>query len=128
LMMAEFARRKIERGHRWGRIINISTDAAATFPSEISYGASKHAMESYSRSAAVELGPYGITVNIASLGPIQTGWIAPDFERSIAAGTPLRRVGHPDDVADVLVFLASQQARWLTGQLIYIGGGWRMPQ
>jgi 3-oxoacyl-[acyl-carrier protein] reductase len=128
LMMAEFARRKIERGDRWGRIINISTDAAATFPSEISYGASKHAMESYSRSAAVELGPYGITVNIASLGPIQTGWIAPDFERSIAAGTPLRRVGHPDDVADVLVFLASQQARWLTGQLIYVGGGWRMPQ
>ncbi|MCL4506848.1 MAG: SDR family oxidoreductase [Chloroflexi bacterium] len=127
LLMAEFARRKIERGERWGRIINISTDAAATFPTEVSYGASKHALESYSRSAAAELGPYGITVNIAALGPIQTGWISSALEQDIAAKTPLRRVGRPDDVADVLVFLASEQARWITGQLIYIGGGWRMP-
>ncbi len=127
LLMAEFARRKIERGDRWGRIINISTDAAAAFPTEVSYGASKHALESYSRSAAIELGPYGITVNIASLGPIQTGWITPAFEQEIAAKTPLRRVGRPDDVADVLVFLASEQARWVTGQMIYVGGGWRMP-
>ena len=128
LMMAEYARRKIERGEKWGRIINISTDGASCFPSEISYGASKHAMESYSRSAAVELGPYGITVNIASLGPIQTGWITPEMEKDIAARIPLRRVGRPEDVADVLVFLASEQARWITGQLIYIGGGWTMPQ
>jgi 3-oxoacyl-[acyl-carrier protein] reductase len=128
LLMAEFARRKIERGDRWGRIINISTDGASKFPSEVSYGASKHAMESYSRSAAAEMGPYGITVNIASLGPIQTGWISPEMERNIAAGTPLRRVGQPQDVADVLVFLASEQARWITGQLIYVGGGWTMPQ
>lgn len=107
--------------------MNISTDGASAFPTEVSYGASKHAMESYSRSAAIELGPYGITVNIASLGPIQTGWIAPQLEQNIAAKTPLRRVGRPDDVADVLVFLASDQARWITGQLIYIGGGWTMP-
>ena len=128
LMMAEFARRKIERNDSWGRIINISTDGASAFPSEVSYGASKHAMESYSRSAAIELGTYGITVNIASLGPIQTGWIAPQLEQTIAASIPLRRVGRPDDVADVLVFLASEQARWVTGQLIYIGGGWTMSQ
>jgi 3-oxoacyl-[acyl-carrier protein] reductase len=128
LLMAEFARRKIERGDRWGRIINISTDGASSFPSEVSYGASKHALESYSRSAAAEMGPYGITVNIASLGPIQTGWITPEMERTIAARTPLRRVGQPQDIADVLVFLASEQARWVTGQLIYIGGGWTMPQ
>jgi 3-oxoacyl-[acyl-carrier protein] reductase len=127
LMMAEFARRKIERGEKWGRIINISTDGASAFPTEISYGASKHAMESYSRSAAIELGPYGITVNIASLGPIQTGWITPQLEQNIAAKTPLRRIGQPTDVADVLVFLASEQARWVTGQLIYVGGGWTMP-
>jgi 3-oxoacyl-[acyl-carrier protein] reductase len=127
LMMAEFARRTIERGQAWGRIINISTDGASAFPSEISYGASKHAMESYSRSAAIEMGPYGITVNIVSLGPIQTGWITPAMERDIAAVTPLRRVGQPDDVADVLVFLASQQARWISGQLIYVGGGKTMP-
>lgn len=123
LMMAEFARRHIERGVSWGRIINVSTDGASGFLSEVSYGASKHALESYSRAAASELGQYGITVNIVSLGPIQTGWISPEMETQIALEIPLGRVGHPEDVADVILFLASEQARWLTGQLLYVGGG-----
>lgn len=127
LMMAEFARRLVERGARWGRIINVSTDGASGFNSEVSYGASKHALESYSRAAASELGQYDITVNIVSLGPIQTGWISPELEKREAAVTPLRRVGQPADVADVIVFLASEQARWLTGQLLYVGGGHVMP-
>lgn len=126
LMMAEFARRHVERGGRWGRIINVSTDGASGFPGEVSYGAGKHALESYSRAAACELGEYGVTVNIVSLGPIQTGWIAPKHEQEIASRTPLGRVGAPKDVADVIVFLASEQARWLTGQLLYVGGGWQM--
>ena len=127
LMMAEFARRHVERGASRGRIINVSTDGASGFSSEVSYGASKHALESYSRAAASELGPFGIAVNVVSLGPIQTGWITPAMDEDIARRTPLRRVGQPADVADVIVFLASQQARWLTGQLIYVGGGWQMP-
>ena len=127
LMMAEYARRHVERGARWGRIVNVSTDGAPGFSTEVSYGASKHALESYSRAAAKELGGYGITVNVVSLGPIQTGWITPELERSIAAKAPLGRVGQPGDVSDVMVFLASEQARWLTGQLIYVGGGWQMP-
>jgi len=61
-------------------------------------------------------------------GPIQTGYITPKQAGDIAAGTPLGRVGEPEDIADVVVFLASCQARWLTGQLLYAGGGWRMPQ
>jgi len=126
LMMAEFARRHVARGATWGRIINISTDGADSFAGEISYGASKAALESYSRSAAVELGRYGITVNIVAPGPIQTGWIPADFEPQIAANTPLGRVGRPDDVADVVVFLASEQARWVTGQRIWVGGGHRV--
>jgi 3-oxoacyl-[acyl-carrier protein] reductase len=124
--MAEFGRRHIEAGRTWGRIINISTDGAHCFPSEISYGASKLATESYSRSAAVELGQYGITVNILSPGPIQTGWITPAIEDAAVRDTPLGRIGQPEDVADVAVFLASDQARWVTGQLIYVGGGHRM--
>ena len=52
----------------------------------------------------------------------------PDQEISIASGIPLGRVGKPEDVADVIVFLASEQAHWLTGQLLYVGGGWRMGQ
>ena len=127
LMMAEFARRHVARGARWGRIINVSTDGASGFASEVSYGASKHALESYSRAAASELGQFGITVNVVSLGPIQTGWIPPESEREWGATIPLQRIGQPDDVADVIVFLASAQARWLTGQLLYVGGGHQMP-
>jgi len=126
LLMAEFANRHIAANRTWGRIINISTDGAHCFPSEISYGAGKLAIEGYSRSAAVELGQFGITVNIISPGPIQTGWITPVIEREAVANTPLGRIGQPQDIADVVVFLASKQARWITGQLIHVGGGHRM--
>jgi 3-oxoacyl-[acyl-carrier protein] reductase len=128
LMMSEYTRRYLKRGAKSGRIINLSTDAAHAHTANISYAASKHAIESYSRSAAAELGRYGITVNIVAPGPIQTGYITPEDEARIAAATPLRRVGRPDDVAEVIVFLASEQAHWLTGQLVYVGGGWRMHQ
>jgi len=119
LMMSEYTRRFLKRNAETGRIINLSTDAAHAHECNVSYAASKHAIESYSRSAAVELGKYGITVNIVSPGPIQTGYLTPEEETHIAANTPLRRIGSPEDVADVIVFLASEQARWLTGQLIY---------
>ena len=128
LMMSEFLRRYLKRGAEWGRIINLSTDAAHAHVANVSYAASKHAIESYSRSAAVELGKYGITVNIVAPGPVQTGYITPEAETELAAGTPLGRIGEPEDVADVILFLASEQARWLTGQLLYVGGGWRMHQ
>jgi len=128
LMMAEYLTRYLAREARWGRIINLSTDAAHAHVANISYAASKHAIESYSRSAAAEMGKYGITVNIVAPGPIQTGYITPEAECEIAAGTPLGRVGEAEDVAEVIVFLASEQARWVTGQLLYVGGGWRMHQ
>jgi 3-oxoacyl-[acyl-carrier protein] reductase len=128
LLMAEYVRRYLERGAQVGRIINLSTDAAHAHAGNVSYAASKHAIESYSRSAAIELGQYGITVNVVAPGPIQTGYLTPEAVAQIEAETPLRRVGQPEDVAEVILFLASQQARWLTGQLLYVGGGWRMPQ
>ncbi len=127
LLMAEYARRFLQRGATWGRIVNVSTDGASAFPGEVSYGASKHAMESYSRAAAVELGPYGITVNVVAPGPVQTGYITPEMEEKLRSEIPLRRVGQPEDVADVIVFLASEQARWVTGQLLYVDGGSVMP-
>lgn len=126
LLMMEFARRHVSRSASWGRIVNISTDGAFKFPSEASYGASKFAMESYSRSAAAELAQYGITVNVVSPGPTQTGWITPEHEEIAVRETPLGRLGLPEDVADVIVFLASQQARWLTGQVLFAGGGHKM--
>jgi 3-oxoacyl-[acyl-carrier protein] reductase len=131
LMMLEFAKRHLQRGSgrsddRWGRIINISTDAARNFPSEAAYGASKYAMESYSRAAATELGQFGITINIVAPGPIQTGYLDEATAQRFGESMPLKRMGTPDDVADVVVFLASHQARWVTGQLINVGGGHQM--
>ena len=128
LMMSEYFQRYLKRNAQWGRIINLSTDAAHAHEVNVSYAASKHAIESYSRSAAIEMGKYGITVNIVAPGPTQTGYITPEQEVEWGASTPLRRIGRPEDVADVIVFLASEQARWLTGQLLYVGGGWRMHQ
>ena len=126
LLIAEYARRHIARGAKWGRIINVSTEGAPGYRDEVSYWASKNALESYSRSAAEELARFGVTVNIVSPGAIQTGWIPKEKEPQIAASIPLGRVGHPDDVADVIVFLASEQARWLTGQTTFVGGGGRV--
>jgi 3-oxoacyl-[acyl-carrier protein] reductase len=128
LMMSEYLQRYLKRNARWGRIVNVSTDAAHAHEVNVSYAASKHAIESYSRSAAAEMGKYGITVNIVAPGPTQTGYMTPEQEVEWGASAPLRRVGRPEDIADVIVFLASEQARWLTGQLLYVGGGWRMHQ
>jgi 3-oxoacyl-[acyl-carrier protein] reductase len=125
-MMTEFVHRRLARGLHGGRIINVSTDGSPGFVHEVSYGASRYATESFSRAAANELGKYGITVNIVSPGPIQTGYITPELEQKVIADIPLSRVGQPEDVADVIVFLASEQARWLTGQLLFVGGGHRM--
>lgn len=126
LLMAEFARRLVKRGGAWGRIINISTDGAAGHGWNVSYGASKSAGESYTRAAAAELGPYGITVNAVSPGAVQTGWLRRDEAESLAKGYPLRRIGTPQDIAGAVVFLASRQADWITGQVLHVGGGNRM--
>jgi 3-oxoacyl-[acyl-carrier protein] reductase len=123
ILMAEFARRHVGRRATWGRIVNISTAGSECFPSEASYGASKYALESYTRTAAQELGQFGITVNVLALGPVQTGWITPALEQALLPTLALGRIGTPDDVADVVVFLASEQARWVTGQKIYVDGG-----
>jgi 3-oxoacyl-[acyl-carrier protein] reductase len=123
LAIAEFAARHVQRNARWGRVVNVSTAGAERFPSEVTYGASKFAVESYTRSAASELGKFGITVNAVSLGPVQTGWITQELERELLSTIPIGRVGEPADVADVVLFLASEQARWITGQRIYVGGG-----
>lgn len=123
LLMAAYANHHIAAKKSWGRIINISTDGAYCFPSEVSYGAGKLALEGYSRSAAVELGQFGITVNVISPGPVQTGWITAAIEKEAVSRTPLGRIGRPKDIADVAVFLASRQAGWVTGQVIHAGGG-----
>ena len=126
ILTARFADRIIKRQTNWGRVINISADCAWGCPKEVSYRASKYAMESYSRSAAAELGPYGITVNVVSPGPVQSGYITPEMEQALVADIPTRRIGRPDDIANAVVFLASEQAGWITGQVLFVHGGHRM--
>jgi len=106
LMMREFLQRYLARKAQSGRIITLSTVLAHS--RNVSYAASKHALVSYSMSAAREMGRYGITVNVVCPGATQTGYISPEAESQIAIETPLRRVGTAEDVADVITFLASE--------------------
>ena len=92
-------------------------------PRSAEYCASKFALESFTGSAAAEVGKFGVTVTAVSLGPVQTGWIAAELEQAILPTIPLARIGTPEDIADVVLFLAPHQARWLTGQRIFVGGG-----
>lgn len=126
LMMAEFVKRYYKRNSHWGRIVNVGADCSDCCPSEISYRAGKYALESYTRSAAAELGPYGITVNAVLPGPVQSGYISPEAEAALIRDIPLRRIGQSNDLANAIVFFASEQASWITGQVIKVHGGHRM--
>jgi 3-oxoacyl-[acyl-carrier protein] reductase len=101
----------------------MSTDSAQTFSGEINYGASKAAIEAFTRSVAIEVGPLGIRVNTISPGPTQTGYISAEAEKELNERIPLKRIGTPEDIADVALFLASDQAQWVTGQVIKVSGG-----
>jgi len=124
LMMREYLDRYIARKAEWGRIISLTTALAHGW--NISYAASKRALVSYTLSAAQEMGKYGITANVVCPGATQTGYITPEEERRCVARTPLGRLGMSEDVADVIVLLASEKANWLTGQLLYASGGFSM--
>jgi 3-oxoacyl-[acyl-carrier protein] reductase len=120
LLIAEFARRHIERGATWGRIVGLTSAGARGFPEEVSYGAAKAAQESYTLSAAWELGRYGITANMVHPPVTDTGWVTAEVERAAAASSPLgdHAVAQPEDVARVIVLLASRLADRITGQVV----------
>jgi 3-oxoacyl-[acyl-carrier protein] reductase len=118
LLIAEFARRHIRRGASWGRIIGLTSGGQGGFPEEVSYGAAKAAQENYTMAAAQELGRYGVTANMIYPPVTDTGWVTPAVRQDAVAGSPLRHLAHPDEVAEVIVLLASHQARYVTGQIV----------
>ena len=120
LLIAELARRHIRRKATWGRIIGLTSGGQGGFPEEVSYGAAKAAQENYTMAAAQELGRYGITANMVYPPVTDTGWVTPAVRQQAIAGSPLRHVAQPDDVAEVIVLLASHQARYITGQIIHM--------
>ena len=113
----------VERG--WGRIIAISSDAGRIGVPELStYAAGKAGAAGFLRSLAKEVGQSGVTCNVVSLGLIPGPWMAEETRERRARQFPVGRVGVPQDVPGAVVWLASDEASWVTGQTISVNGGY----
>jgi 3-oxoacyl-[acyl-carrier protein] reductase len=111
LLIAEFARRHIARGGNWGRIVSLTSGGSQGFPSEVSYGAAKAALENYAMSAGTELLGHGITSNVVHPPVTDTGWITDELRSRFS-------VAEADEVADVIAFLCSDAAQRVTRNVL----------
>jgi len=118
LMIAEFAHRLMGRGGDWGRIIGLTSGGPNGFPSEVSYGAAKAALENYTMSAAIELAPHGVTANVVHPPVTDTGWVTDAVRRFVEQSSDHVHVAAPDDVAEVIAWLVSEAAALVTGNAV----------
>jgi 3-oxoacyl-[acyl-carrier protein] reductase len=118
LLIAEFARRHVARGARWGRIVGLTSGGDLGFPEEVSYGAAKAAQTNYTMSAAFELAEYGITANMVYPPVTDTGWVTDAVREGVAGSRELIHVATPAQVAEVIAYLTSDAAGLITGNVI----------
>jgi 3-oxoacyl-[acyl-carrier protein] reductase len=122
LLTVEFARR-IEGTHG-GRIINlVSGQDKSPQPGNLAYVSTKGAISTFTKSVALELAPLHITVNAVDPGPTDTGWMNDELKEYLLPRFPMGRIGEPKDAAKLIVFLASEESEWITGQIIHSDGG-----
>ena len=121
------AGKRMAKAGKGGAIINIGSGCnKLAFPGLVDYTASKGGIEQFTKVSAVELGPHGIRVNCVAPGAIETERTraeAPDYAETWGRVTPLRRVGTPADIAGPVLFLASAEAAFVTGQTLWVDGG-----
>lgn len=118
---------------KYGRIVNLSSTSALGNRGQANYAAAKAGLQGFTKTLAIELGPFGVTANAVAPGFIVTEMTAAtaarvgvdfeEFQAARAAETPVRRVGRPEDIAHTISFLVSEGAGFVTGQVIYVAGG-----
>ena len=122
LLSVEFARRFSSQSG--GRIINLTSgQGRGAMPGKLAYVSTKGAIEAFTVTLAAEVAPLGITVNAVDPGPTDTGWMSDDLKQVLLPRFPMGRIGQPEDAARLIAFLASEDAGWVTGQIIRSTGG-----
>ncbi len=131
LMSREVQKHQVEE--KWGRIVNLSSTSALGNRGQANYAAAKAGMQGFTKTLAIELGRYNVTVNAIAPGFIETEMTAAtaervgvpfeDFKKGAASQIPVNRVGQPEDIAHTASFFCSEGAGFVSGQVVYVAGG-----